>query len=283
MEHARIVHAAYYTPTPAGWGLPMFFEGEPGVAKSSFLRAFAARQGDPCEVLSGAERGEGAFGVIPVPDVKRGIINYPAPDWTAAFKDGGLVFLDEITSNPPIIQAPCMGLMLDRRIGSHQLGPRVRVWAACNPASIATNGYDLSPPLANRGGWLTWHAPTIAEHVAYMLGQAGDKDDSKMDARKEEARVEAEWPAAYARGRLGDGVPPGASGLEEQVPAGRQPGVTRVAVGPDVGDGDAGARQQLRARPQPGGPGEVRRVVHRREGTRGVCDLHYPGRHAQRR
>lgn len=197
MHLARIIHAAFFTPTQQGWGLPLYFIGEPGVAKSTFIRNFAKTVGVPCEVLSGAERGEGAFGVVPVP--VKGTLTYPAPDWTAAFAKRGLVFLDEITSNPPIIQAPCMGLLLDKRIGSHQLPGGVRVWAACNPPEMAANGYEIAPPLANRGGWLRWHPPSIEEHIAYMLGQAGDADDSTVDCDAEELRVKAAWGGGYAK------------------------------------------------------------------------------------
>ena len=205
MKLARVIHALYFAPAKTlangktRWGLPAFFVGAPGVAKTSFLESFAEAVDDPCEVLSGAERGEGAFGVIPVPDLASGRITYPAPDWTARFTDGGLVFLDEISSNPPIIQAPCMGLLLDRRIGSHKLNERTRVWAAMNPASIATNGYDISIPLANRGGWFDWEAPTVEEHVAYMLGRTSNTRLQAVDARQEEARVLREWDAAFAR------------------------------------------------------------------------------------
>lgn len=176
----------------------MFFEGAPGVSKTSYLEAFAASVGLPCEVLSGAERGDGAFGVIPVPDMATGTNRYFKPDWAEAFGDGGLVFLDEITSNPPSIQAPCMGLLLDKRIGNHRFGPRVRVFAACNPPSIATNGFELSLPLKNRGGWLKWAAPTVEEHVDYMLGRVNNSRLPCIDAEEEELRVESEWPEAFA-------------------------------------------------------------------------------------
>lgn len=201
MKLSKIMHALYFTPGGRrGWGLPVYFEGAPGVAKSSVVQDFALSLKEPCEILSGAERGEGAFGVIPVP--RDGLITYPAPEWADRFRNGGLIFLDEIKSNPPIIQAPCMGLLLDKRIGNLQFGPRVRVWAACNPASISTNGFDLSLPLQNRGGWLTWDAPSVDEHVTYMTGltgrDAGELPFPAVCAEDEEDRVMEAWPGALA-------------------------------------------------------------------------------------
>ncbi len=198
----NLLHAIIFTPMGKGrWGLPVIFEDMPGVGKSSVIEAFGERCQMPTEVLSPSERGEGAFGVIPVPK-KDGTIGYPPPDYTARFAAAGgrgIVFLDELTSAPPILQAPCMGIACARRIGSHQLSGGVRVIAACNPPEVAANGYDLAPPLANRFGWLKWGAPTIEERQAYMLGRATEEAETLIDPEQEEARVMRGWGEAYAR------------------------------------------------------------------------------------
>ena len=192
----RLLHAAVFTPTSKGWGLPVLFEGEPGVGKSAVIEDFATDCGLACEVLSAAERGEGAFGVVPVPS--GGLLTYPAPDWVSRMSNGGIVFCDEITSSPPALQAPQMGLVHAKRIGSFTLGPRVRVIGACNPPDVAANGYDLAPPLANRFGWVRWPAPTVEEHAEYMLGSLGTTK-TPIDAFAEEARVMSLWPEAMAK------------------------------------------------------------------------------------
>lgn len=200
----RLMHAALFTPLAQGrWGLPLCFWGEPGIAKSAIIEGIAEEVGLPCEVLSPGERGEGAFGVIPVPS--KGVLTYPPPDWTLKMADGGIVFVDELTTAPPAIQPALLGLVLARRIGGTVLGPRVRVIAAANPPELAAGGYDLPPPVANRLGHIDFAPPSVEEHIAFMLsgstGNGGHVEEQKS-AVKEEKRVTESWsePWAIARG-----------------------------------------------------------------------------------
>ena len=62
-----IFKTALFTPTARGWGLPLLCEAEPGTAKTSVGTQQAKRFGMPCEILSPGERGEAAFGVVPIP------------------------------------------------------------------------------------------------------------------------------------------------------------------------------------------------------------------------
>lgn len=192
----RLIHAALFTPMKWGWGLPLLFWGQPGIGKTSVIESYAERCGLPCRVLSPGTDGEGAFGVVPVP--QDGVLTFPPPAWTAAMQNGGLVFVDEATSAPPILQASIMGLLTARRIGAHVFGPRVRVMGACNPPEIAANGFDLSSPLGNRFGHIDTEPPTVEEHRAYMLRSADGGDEAPIDARAEEARVMLAFPEAFA-------------------------------------------------------------------------------------
>lgn len=125
-----LLKAALFTPLRRGmWGLPVLCWGEPGVAKTALIEELAARFSLPCETLSPSERGEGAFGVVPVPasavddyayltafssklvelmggksklsyedahakalkEVPRAamLLTYPAPEWVARFNEHG--------------------------------------------------------------------------------------------------------------------------------------------------------------------------------------------------
>lgn len=193
-----ILKAALFTPMPFGWGLPLLIEDQPGTAKTSAIKAFADSIGLPIRVLSPGTDGEGAFGQIPVP--MGGKITYPAPDWTDGFSGGGIVFCDEVTTAPPLLQTSIMGILTERRIGGHTFGHRVRTLGACNPVSSAANGHDLSPPLANRFGHIPWGAPSVAEHTAYMLGRADLQAEATVTSAKEiEDMVMTKWPDAYAK------------------------------------------------------------------------------------
>lgn len=224
-----ILKAALFTPISGGrWGLPLLCWGEPGVAKTAVIEEVANRYRLPTETLSPSERGEGAFGVVPVPDksgssaymlalatelkkqlssnadagvaLERAMkkvgksapmtLTYPRPEWTEKFDDTGrgVVFVDEATSTPPALQAPLMGLILARRIGGYILPAGVRVIAAANPTDIAAGGFDLAAPVANRMGHVDWHAPSIDEHAAFMM--RGNAATGSGSESKDDADVE---------------------------------------------------------------------------------------------
>lgn len=201
-----ILKAAIFTPLSNGrWGLPLLFWGEPGIAKTSVIEEVAASFEMHCETLSPSERGEAAFGIVPVPsgEGENMTILNPRPDWTRMFdKSGrGVVFVDEMTSTPPALQAPLMGLLLAKRIGGHTLPKGVRVLGAANPADLAAGGYELSAPVANRLGHIEWTAPTVEEHTAYMMrgsSGAGGEDAATTNPEHEERRVLEAWPDAWA-------------------------------------------------------------------------------------
>src|SRR5207244_4181585 len=57
---------------------------------------------------------------------------------------------DELSTSPPAVQAAMLGVALERRVGDLLLPRAVQVVAAANPPERAADGWDLSPPLANR-------------------------------------------------------------------------------------------------------------------------------------
>ncbi len=198
----NIVRVALFTPGPGGtWGLPLLLWGLPGVAKTAILRQLAAEYGLPIETLSPAARGEGAFGVTPVP--AGGRMTYPRPDWTDRFEEAGrgIVFVDEINLAASHYAGALLGLLSERVLGSYQFPPGVRVMAAANPPSIAaaSGGWDLSAPAANRVGHLDWESPKVEEWVDWLFSD--DDDPLRIDAAEEEDRILHAWPDAWARAR----------------------------------------------------------------------------------
>lgn len=207
MSTIDIARATLFTPAgtnEAGivWGLPLCFWGPPGVGKTHQLARLAKSHKFMLEVLSPGERGEGAFGVTPVPAPGNKVLNYPAPDWVANFEveDGGVLFLDEINQAPPPLQPALMGILLGRRVGGHYLGNRVRTLAAANPTEQAAGGWDFAPPVANRMGHLPWPEVNNENWANWLLGDEGSVDVGAA-SRDEEARVEKAWHEPWARAR----------------------------------------------------------------------------------
>jgi hypothetical protein len=206
---ARIMHAAFFTPTHRGFGLPILYWGPPGTGKTAGAKTFAAGVAglkDLLEILAPGERGEGAFGVIPVPGTDpatgQSVLNYPVADWALRMilAKFGLVFVDEYTTAPPAVQPALLSLVLEGKIGGATLPQRVRIFAAANAVSDAANGYDLAPPAANRHVHLNWEV-SAAEIADYFIGGLighNNNNPAQIDAVQEETRVNEVWPAAFA-------------------------------------------------------------------------------------
>ncbi|RAJ82752.1 sigma-54 interacting transcriptional regulator [Streptomyces sp. PsTaAH-137] len=80
------------------------------------------------------------------------------PQWAVELVRAGhgLLFLDELSTATPAVQAALLRVVLERRVGALQLPPGVRIVAAANPRASAADGWELSPPLANRFVHLHW-------------------------------------------------------------------------------------------------------------------------------
>lgn len=199
MRH-NVLHTILFTPLGNGhWGVPFLFWGPPGIGKSAVLEALRRRyKGWHVETLSPGERGEGAFGVVPVP--VRGVLTYPAPDWVENLEHGGVVFLDEMSTAEPALQKPLLGMLQARRIGSTEFSPGVRVLGAANPVDMATGGWDITPALSNRQGHMDWHCPSGEEWADWLLSSGSSSEEAPaIDPRAEEERVLKAWPNPWAK------------------------------------------------------------------------------------
>lgn len=198
-----LIRAILFTPSPEGfWGSPVLLEGEPGTGKTHAIAAVTRAVGLHYRRISPGECGEGQFGVVPVPATD-GYLHYPPPHWVREFDSGGVLFVDELNTAPPALQAPLLGLVQLRAIGGTVLGPRTRVLGACNSTDDAAGGWDLAPALANRFCHLTFDGLPADQWVTGLLGGfASDADAlTPVAATDEEARVMAAWPDAIAHAR----------------------------------------------------------------------------------
>jgi MoxR-like ATPase len=132
--------------------------GDPGIGKSAFVETLARKRGNPIEVVIGSVREPSDFAGLPIVTNDNDVIMAP-PRWVKHLngdipglneRGGGIAFLDEITTAPPAVQAAMLRVVLDRYVGDVKLHEDVRIVAAANPPSIAADGWDLAPPLANR-------------------------------------------------------------------------------------------------------------------------------------
>jgi AAA domain (dynein-related subfamily) len=145
--------------------VPVLLWGGPGTGKSSAVRDLACAMGWPCEVVIASIREPSDFAGLPV--VADGGVRFAPPRWARTLHAAGrgLLFLDEISTAPPAVQAALLRVVLERVVGDLELPIDVAVVAAANPPEQAADGWDLSAPLANRFCHLDWNveAATFAE------------------------------------------------------------------------------------------------------------------------
>jgi MoxR-like ATPase len=148
-------------------GVPVVLWGSPGTGKTSVVRSLAENLDWPLEVVIGSIREPADFAGLPV--IVNGGVRMAPPAWATrlAERGTGLLFLDELTTAPPAVQAAMLRVVLERVVGDLALPPGVRVVAAANPPEEAAEGWELAPALANRLVHLDW--PVEAKVVANGL------------------------------------------------------------------------------------------------------------------
>ncbi|MFC9434254.1 AAA family ATPase [Nocardia sp. NPDC057030] len=176
--------------------LPVLLWGEPGIGKTAALTQLAADLDLPLTTVIASVHEPSDFSGLPVIGDDPAVQGVPMapPDWAVQLVRAGrgLLFLDELSTAPPAVQAALLRLVLERRIGTLRLPPDVRIVAAANPRSSAADGWELSPPLANRFVHLQW----THEHDVVVRGLGGTWPHATLPRLAPEKLTEA---VAFAR------------------------------------------------------------------------------------
>ncbi|MEW1777019.1 MoxR family ATPase [Streptomyces sp. NPDC086777] len=153
--------------------LPVLLWGEPGIGKTAALNRLAEALDLPLTTVIASVHEPSDFSGLPVVGDDPAVQGVPMapPDWAVRLVRAGrgLLFLDELSTAPPAVQAALLRLVLERRVGALRLPPGVRIVAAANPRSSAADGWELSPPLANRFVHLHW----AHDHEVVVRGLGG--------------------------------------------------------------------------------------------------------------
>lgn len=143
--HSRELKATLKAIIQADIKTTVYIAGPPGVAKSSVVTQVASEEGYGCVDLRVGQLTPSEIRGLPM--VTNGVSTYARPEWLPT-EGKHVLFLDEFANGSPTLMQLCQQLILDRRIGEHQLGPDVFIIAAGNrkvdqcvvnplPASVA--------------------------------------------------------------------------------------------------------------------------------------------------
>src|SRR5260370_15309168 len=96
-------------------GVAVCLWDDPGTGKSSLIQAAAAADDVPCETVIGSLREPSDFAGLPV--VTDDGVRLEPPAWAKRLQaaQAGYLFLDELSTSPPAVQAALRGGALERR------------------------------------------------------------------------------------------------------------------------------------------------------------------------
>lgn len=126
---------------------PVFLSGPPGVGKSDVVSQAAKEMG--IDLIDERMLQRDVVDVRGFPHIVDGVARFTRPDYMPT-KGKGILFLDELNAAPPLVQAACYQLILDRRIGDHKLPKGWLPIAAGNRETDMAVVSRMPSPLANR-------------------------------------------------------------------------------------------------------------------------------------
>lgn len=170
-----------FLSTADGHHTPVMLWGPPGVGKSQMVAQIAARHAVPVIDIRLSQMEPSDLRGIPFRQGERVEWAVPAmlPD-VERHGPSGVLFLDEITSAPPVVSAAAYQLILDRRLGEYRVPNGWAIFAAGNRQGDRGVTYSMPAPLANRfshfevethlDDWAAWaYASGIDERVIAFL------------------------------------------------------------------------------------------------------------------
>jgi hypothetical protein len=157
---------------------PVFVWGAPGVGKSQVVAQVAREEGlDLVDVRAVLLDPVDLRGLPHIDENRRAC--WCPPEFLPA-KGDGIFFLDELNAAPPLVQAACYQLVLDRRLGEYRLPDGWCIVAAGNRETDRAVTHRMPSALANRfvhlnfdvdaQEWLTWAQASgiVPEVIAFI-------------------------------------------------------------------------------------------------------------------
>lgn len=129
---------------------PITIEGSPGVGKTAMMHMIGKELTMPVETLILSQCEPTDIGGYPIAQPNGSVDRLPLGAIKKACDGPVILFLDELTTAPPAVQAASLRLIHERVAGDRELHPGTRLVAAQNPVNEAAGGYEAALPLVGR-------------------------------------------------------------------------------------------------------------------------------------
>lgn len=161
---------------------PITIEGSPGVGKTAMMHAIGKELDMKVVTLILSQCDPTDIGGFPVVQPNGGVDRKPLGPLKIACDEPVILFLDELSTAPPAVQAASLRAIHERVAGDCYFHPGTRIVAAQNPVSEAAAGWDQSLPLVGRLTKVKMK-PTIEEIQDYFFGLTSDDKHTKILAK----------------------------------------------------------------------------------------------------
>lgn len=233
----RVLWSAMFVPGLEGRrGIPYVLLAEPGTVKTSTFKWMARKANLPFWSILGSIRSPLDFMGCPMP-TKMPLTEETKHLWPtgsvttdddfnlsskqdflythyapagfgvqASMAQNGVILFDEANNMPPAVQSSMLRVLFEGVIGELELPPGIRMFLATNSIEDAAGGWDISPAMANRLGWLEWEGSSVERFSAYLSSSRGRGSQAvkvdPIDFQEEERQVDDRWDDAWMKASM---------------------------------------------------------------------------------
>lgn len=194
--------------------VPVLLIGDPGIGKSALFKILAAELKTLLRTFIGSTGDPTDLGGMPVVRLDgKGVDRIPMRIIQELCDAPGILFLDEVSTAPPAVQAAMLRGVLEHVFGDCELHPETWVGCATNPSEQSPGGSELSAPLMGR--LAVFHLRPLDEEVLEYfegLGEDGgalraEASDFAVTARVMPDLLQVDIPSDAEQGNVPWGAP----------------------------------------------------------------------------